>query len=65
MSTGSASSYKDILIKLVAPKIMGKVEAIFTWEGGEWQTGLIIEDGTVIECDVSKKLLRPKKTKKK
>jgi len=59
--TGSAMHYESLLIKKIGPKIMGKVEAIFTWEEGEWQTGLIIEDGKVTECEVERKLLRPKK----
>ena len=59
---GSGHSYTDVLIKYIAPLIHGRVEAVFTWEGGDSLTGLIIEDGKVTECDVVQ-TLRPKKTK--
>lgn len=55
--TRSATSYEDVFLKIVAPKVLGKVEVIFTWEGGEWQTGLRIEDGKVTEFDVAKTLV--------
>lgn len=46
----------------VAPLIMGKIEAVFVWEGGDSTSGMIIEDGKITECDVSYKLTpKPKK----
>lgn len=46
----------------VAPLIMGRIEAVFIWEGGDSISGLIIDDGKITECDVSYKL-SPKPTK--
>ncbi len=55
--THSATSFEDTLIEKIAPKIMGRVEAIFTYEGGMGQDGLIIVDGVVTKCDVPAKLV--------
>jgi hypothetical protein len=62
---GSGRSY-DVFLKHLAPKIKGEVEAVFTWEGGDSHSGLIIEDGVVTECDVELRVIRPKaKAKRK
>lgn len=53
---GSGSTYKFFL-KTIAPKIMGKVEAIFTWEGGDSFSGIIIEDGKVVEGKVEQRVV--------
>ena len=58
---GSGHAY-DLLKEFIAPMIRGRAELVFTWEGGDSLTGLIIEDGKVTECDVVQ-TLRPKKTK--
>lgn len=50
----------DMLVKKIAPKIKGDVEAIFTWEGGEFLTGLLIKDGKVAECEIEQRLVKPK-----
>lgn len=55
---GSGHSY-DFLKDVVCPKIHGRVEAIFTWEGGD-SFGVIVKDGTVTECRVEQKLVREK-----
>jgi hypothetical protein len=48
-----------VLINEIAPKIMGEVEAIFSWEGGYSVTGLLIKDGRVAECGVEQRLIKP------
>ncbi len=50
----------DFFKREVAPKIKGSVEAIFTWEGGDSVSGMLIEDGVVTECEVEMKIVRPK-----
>jgi hypothetical protein len=55
----SGNSYEDTLIEQVCPLIHGRVEAIFYLEGGDFTTGLIVQDGVVTECEV-KKVLVPK-----
>lgn len=42
----------DFLIKKVAPLILGTVEVIFTWEGGDSHSGLRIVDGKVTKHEV-------------
>jgi hypothetical protein len=59
----SGNTYHQTLLLKVAPKIMGHVEVIFTWEGGDSHSGLIIKDGEVTECDVSQKLVPKKKVR--
>lgn len=54
----SGTSHKT-LIKKIAPKVMGEVEAIFYWEGGESISGLAIKDGKVAECEVEQRLVKP------
>ncbi len=48
---GSGNAH-DFLIKKVAPLIVGTVEVIFTWEGGDSHSGLRIVDGKVTEHEV-------------
>lgn len=57
---GSGHSF-DLLKEQIAPHIHGKVEAILTWEGGDSTSGLVIDDGTVEECDVKMTLVRKTK----
>jgi hypothetical protein len=45
--TGSGRTYEAIFIKKICPHIKGEVEVVFTWEGGDSQTGLRIRDGKV------------------
>lgn len=59
---GSGHTF-DYFKKTVAPLIIGRIEAVFVWEGGDSTSGMIIEDGKITECDVSYKLTpKPKKT---
>lgn len=53
----SGNSYEEVLIKEVAPRIRGVVEAVFTWEGGDYRSGLRIQDGVAVECDVAYRLV--------
>lgn len=57
---GSGRSY-DVLVKFIAPKIMGKLEAVCTWEGGDSTSAFAIEDGVFEECDVEVKVTRKKR----
>lgn len=52
---GSGNSYDETLPK-IAKKIMGTVEAIFTWEGGDAVSGVRIEDGVFEEVEVTQTL---------
>ncbi len=54
---GSGRAYEDILLAKIAPKVMGSVDAIFTWEGGDSFSGLQIRDGVITECDVVRTLV--------
>lgn len=54
---GSGRAYEDHFIKDVAPLIHGRVDAIFTWEGGDSVTGLRIKDGVATECKVEMRLV--------
>lgn len=47
----SGNSY-DILVKEMLPKFKGKAKILFTWEGGDSHSGLIVEDGNVREGKV-------------
>lgn len=60
----SGTSYKEVLIKQIAPLIHGEVDAVLTWEGGDSVSGLRIKDGVVEEMDVEYVLV-PKKEKKR
>lgn len=59
---GSGWAY-DLLKEKIAPKVGGHVEAIFTWEGGDSETALVIKDGEVTEGDVEK-TIKPKRAKR-
>lgn len=48
----SGSAWTDFFIPRVAPKIMGTLEAVVTWEDGDSHTGLRIVDGKVTEPEV-------------
>lgn len=63
----SGNSYEHVLQKKIAPKIHGRVEVVFTWEGGDSQSALIIKDGVVEEGDVETRIVRrtPKKKAKR
>lgn len=54
----SGHSY-DLLVETIAPSVMGNVEAIFTWEGGDSFTGLLVKDGKVAKCEVDLRVIRP------
>lgn len=49
---GSGHAWTDFFIPKVAPKIMGTLEAVVTWEGGDSHSGLRIVDGKVTEPEV-------------
>lgn len=53
---GSGRAY-EILTREIAPLILGEVHAIFTWEGGDSFSGMIIKDGVVTDCDVVQTLV--------
>jgi hypothetical protein len=55
---GSGSLYDDVLIKMIVPRITGKIEAIVTWEDSE-QMGLFIKDGKAVNCEIKKQLVIP------
>ena len=50
--------------KKIAPKIMGEVEAVCTWEGGDSTTAFVINDGVYSEADVEIKVVRKKRKRK-
>lgn len=49
---GSGSTWGDAFIAKIAPKIVGTLEAVVTWEGGDSFTGLRIRNGKVTEPKV-------------
>ena len=57
-SERSGNSFDD-LVRKVCKKIKGHVIAIFTWEGGEFVTGLEVKDGITTECDVHQVVVPP------
>ncbi len=61
----SGNSYEDGLIDKIVPYIHGHVEAVFTWEGGDSHSGLIIEDGEAWEAEVKMRLKQGEKIKSK
>jgi len=61
---GSGRSFEPVFQEEIAPKIMGKVEAVCTWEGGDSTSAFVIEDGVFEECDVEVKVSRRKKAKR-
>jgi hypothetical protein len=52
----SGRSFEEVFQKKIAPKIMGKVEAVCTWEGGDSTSAFSIEDGVFEDCDVEIKV---------
>jgi hypothetical protein len=46
----------------IAPKIMGKVVAICTWEGGDSTSAFSIEDGVFEDCVVKMTVIKKGKT---
>ncbi len=48
---GSGSSFESFRA-YIAPKIMGKLEAVLTWEGGDSHSGIRVRDGKMSTCDV-------------
>lgn len=48
------------MIADIGPRVMGTVEAVLTWEGGDTTSGLLIKDGKVCECGVEMKVVKPK-----
>lgn len=55
---GSGGTFEDIFAKQVAPKIMGRVEAICIWERGDSQSAFAIDDGVFQECEVVTRIVR-------
>lgn len=49
----------DYLKEKIIPKIIGRIEAIFIWEGGDSIDGLAIKDGEFVECEVTQRLILP------
>ena len=49
----------DFLVKVLAPLIRGEVEVVFTWEGGDSFSGLLIRDGVVAQCEVELRCIHP------
>ena len=58
--SGSYASY-DTLLNDVFPLTTGYAEIVYIWEGGEWETGVIVQDGVVTRCKVVKTLV-PRKS---
>lgn len=56
---GSAISM-DLLTNTICPKIIGIIEAIFTWEGGDRVSGLVVENGKATRCRVEQRVIRPR-----
>jgi len=56
----SGTSY-DKLLSDIIPCLRGKADIVLTWEGGDSVSGLRIEDGKCIECDVVQ-TLQPRTT---
>ncbi len=48
---GSGNSYETLKLK-IAPRIIGHIQVVFIWEGGDSFSGLDINDGKVTECEV-------------
>lgn len=48
---GSGRTLKTLTEKLL-PATLGSADILFTWEGGDSHSGLIVNDGKVIEADV-------------
>jgi hypothetical protein len=52
---GSGRSY-EILEKEIVPLIWGNLEVLITWEGGDSHSGLIVEDGKIVDSEVEIKI---------
>lgn len=48
----SGSLYNDDTLAKFVQLTEGEADIIFTWEGGEFHTGLRIRDGKMKECEV-------------
>lgn len=56
---GESSGWSErILIKHVAPCIIGRLDLVFAWEGGDSFSGLRIRDGKVFRKDVEFRLVK-------
>lgn len=55
---GSGRCFVEGFIEKIAPKIMGKVEAIFMWEGGNDPEGIVIEDGVIFSGRVEMRVIK-------
>ncbi len=53
---GSGRAWGDVFIPSIAPKIMGLVEGILTWEGGDSFSGFRIRDGVFTAHEVVQSL---------
>lgn len=49
---GSGRSWDDIFIQKVAPKLLGSLTGVLTWESGDSHSGFRIVDGVVTEHNV-------------
>jgi hypothetical protein len=58
---GSGSTMETLTGKIL-PSTLGCADILFTWEGGDSHSGLIVNDGKVIEADV-RFVLTPKEPK--
>jgi hypothetical protein len=57
--SGMGANDIDVIIDRIAPKIVGEVQVIFTWERGDSVSGLAIKDGKAKRCDVIQTLKLP------
>lgn len=58
---GSGSTFSHF-VDVIAPKIKGRIDVVFFWEGGDSVDGMSIQDGVVTHCDVDYVLV-PRNTK--
>jgi hypothetical protein len=59
--SGTWSGNSIETLKEIASYIHGRIDAVLTWEGGDYVSGLRIQDGEYTECDVQMTLV-PRKT---
>ena len=57
--SGSGSTY-EVLRDKILPKVHGWLELVFIWNGGDSITGIAVDDGRVIECEVQYVLVEKK-----
>lgn len=50
-STWSGNSF-DVLKERILPATRGSADIVYTWEGGEFHTGIRVRDGVVTEHEV-------------